>query len=154
MTLCKEYVSVEILTCSFIGNHYCPESKFTVFTNYFCYSQTSCILILLHYFNIPAFNWEHNYHFLFCTIKEIQFIPPNVFTLQSINKFDIHGSVHREYIPLYVQQDATLHSLFISGNCSICFGWYLHPSSGAHTNASTASGICSTVTVTCSYSGR
>ena len=26
-----------------------------------------------------------------------------------------------------------LHSLFISGNCCTCFGWYLHPSSGAQT---------------------
>jgi hypothetical protein len=54
-----------------------------------------------------------------------------------------------EYIPIYIQQDATLHSLFISGNCSTCFGWYLHPSSGAHTTVSTASGICHTVTATC-----
>jgi len=45
-------------------------------------------------------------------------------------------------IPIYIQQDATLHSLFISGNCSKCFGWYFHPSSGAHTTVSTASGIC------------
>ena len=37
----------------------------------------------------------------------------------------------------------------ISGNCSTCFGWYLHPSSGAHTTVSTASGICYTVTATC-----
>jgi len=29
----------------------------------------------------------------------------------------------------YIQQDATLHGLFISGNCSTCFGWYFHPSS-------------------------
>jgi hypothetical protein len=41
--------------------------------------------------------------------------------------------VHRKYI----QQDATLHSLFISGNCCTCFGWYFHPSSGAHTTLST-----------------
>jgi hypothetical protein len=29
-------------------------------------------------------------------------------------------------IPMYsyIQQDATLRSLFISGNCSTCFGWY------------------------------
>ena len=54
---------------------------------------------------------------------------------------------------IYIQQDATLHSLFISGNCSICFGWYLHPSSGAHTTVSTASGICHTVTATCRYRG-
>jgi hypothetical protein len=46
-----------------------------------------------------------------------------------------------------------LHSLFISGNFSICFGWYFHPSSGAHTTVSTASGICHTVTI-CRYRGR
>jgi hypothetical protein len=37
------------------------------------------------------------------------------------------NSVH---IYLYIQQDGKLHSLFISGNCSTCFGWYFHPSSG------------------------
>jgi len=47
-----------------------------------------------------------------------------------------------------------LHSLFISGNCSTCFGWYFHPSSGAHTTVSTASGICHIVTVICHYRGR
>jgi len=31
-------------------------------------------------------------------------------------------------ILLYIQQDAMLHSLFISGNCCTCFRWYLHPS--------------------------
>ena len=45
-----------------------------------------------------------------------------------------------------------LHSLFISGNCSTCFGWYLHLSLAAHTTVSTASGICHTVTATCRYS--
>jgi len=39
----------------------------------------------------------------------------------------------------------------ISGNCSTCFGWYLNPSSGAHTTVSTASDICHTVTATCRY---
>jgi len=38
--------------------------------------------------------------------------------------FNVYGSVHRKYIPTYIQQDATLRSLFISGNCSTCFGWY------------------------------
>jgi hypothetical protein len=59
-------------------------------------------------------------------------------------------------IPLYsyIQQDATSHSLFISGNCSACFGWYFHPSSGAHTTVSTASGICHTVTAISRYRGR
>jgi hypothetical protein len=49
-------------------------------------------------------------------------------------------------IPIFIQQYAMLHSLFISGNCSTCLGWYFHPSSGAHTTVSTASGICHTVT--------
>ena len=47
-----------------------------------------------------------------------------------------------------------LHSLFISGNCSICFRWYHHPVSGAQTTVSTASGICHTVTAICRYRGR
>jgi hypothetical protein len=56
-------------------------------------------------------------------------------------------------IPIYIQQDATLHSLFISGNYSARFGWYFHPSSGVHTPVSTASGICHTVTAICRYRG-
>ena len=66
-------------------------------------------------------------------------------------KFNVYGSVHREYILIYIQKYATLHSLFISENCSTCFGWYHHPSSGTHTTVSTASGICHTVTATCRY---
>jgi len=66
----------------------------------------------------------------------------------------VYGSVHRKYIPIYIQQDATSHSLFISENCSTCFGLYHHPSSGAQTTLSTASGICHTVTATCRYGGR
>jgi hypothetical protein len=69
-------------------------------------------------------------------------------------RFNVHGSLHCKYIPIYIQQDATLHSLLISGNCSTCFGWYFHPSSGAHTTVSTASGICRTVTAICRYHGR
>jgi hypothetical protein len=57
-------------------------------------------------------------------------------------------------IPICIQQDATLHTLFISGNCSTCFGWYFYPSSGAYTTVSTASGICHTVTAICRYRGR
>ena len=41
----------------------------------------------------------------------------------------------------------------LSGNCSTCFGWYLHSSTGAHTTVFTASGICQTVTATCHYRG-
>ena len=46
-------------------------------------------------------------------------------------------------------------TLFIlSGNCSTCFGWYHHTSSGAQTTVSTVSGICHTVNVICRYRGR
>jgi hypothetical protein len=38
--------------------------------------------------------------------------------------------------------------------CSTRFGRYFHPSSGAHTTVSTASGICHTVTAICRYRGR
>jgi hypothetical protein len=69
-------------------------------------------------------------------------------------RFNVHGSVHRKYIPKYIQQDATLHTLFMTGNCSVCFGWYFHPSSEAHTTTSTASGICHTIIAICRYRGR
>jgi hypothetical protein len=49
---------------------------------------------------------------------------------------------------------ARLHSSFISGKCSTCFGWYFQPSSGARATVSTASGICHTVTAICRYRGR
>jgi hypothetical protein len=42
----------------------------------------------------------------------------------------------------------------VPGNCSACFGWYFHPSSGAHTTVSTESGIFHTVTAICRYHGR
>jgi len=29
-----------------------------------------------------------------------------------LNRFNVHGSVHRNNIVIYIQQDATLHSLF------------------------------------------
>jgi hypothetical protein len=68
--------------------------------------------------------------------------------------FNVYGSVHRRYIPIYIQQDATLHSLFMSGNCSTRFGWYLHPSPGAQTTVFTASGISQTVTATCRWKNK
>jgi len=42
-----------------------------------------------------------------------------------------------------------LYTDYLSGNCSTCFGWYHHPSSGAQTTVSAAFGICHTVTATC-----
>jgi hypothetical protein len=41
--------------------------------------------------------------------------------------FDVYGSMHHKYIPIYIQQDATSHSLLISGNCSTRFGVLLPP---------------------------
>ena len=38
---------------------------------------------------------------------------------------------------------------FIPLTRTACFGWYLHPSSGAHVTVSTASGISKTVTAAC-----
>jgi hypothetical protein len=56
-----------------------------------------------------------------------------------------------EWAPNSIPVDAKLHSLYISENYSTCFGWYFHPSSGAHTTVSTASGICHTVTAIYRY---
>ena len=50
-----------------------------------------------------------------------------------------------KYMPIIVQQDATIYSLFMSVNRSTCFAWYFHPSSEAHVTVSTASGISKTV---------
>jgi hypothetical protein len=85
------------------------------------------------------FNAELNSHLPFTTF---------------IRRFNFYGSVHRKYIPIYIQQDVTLHSLFTYGISSTCFGWYFHPSSGEHTTVSTASGIYHNVTAICRYRGR
>jgi hypothetical protein len=50
----------------------------------------------------------------------------NVTVATITSYFNVYGSVHRKYISLYIQQDATLHNLFTSENCSTCFKWY-HP---------------------------
>jgi len=63
--------------------------------------------------------------------------------------FTSKGPCIVKYMTIIVQQDATIHSLFISVNRSTCFGWYLHPSSAAHITVSTASGVSKTVTATC-----
>ena len=67
-------------------------------------------------------------------------------TLTNCNRFNIHGSVHRNNILLYKsQQDAHVTEFTISDNCSTCFGRYYHPSSGAQTTVTTASGNSYTV---------
>jgi len=52
------------------------------------------------------------------------------------------------YVTIIIQQDTTVHSLFISVKRSTCFGWYFHPSSGAHNTVFTVSGIIETITAT------
>jgi len=46
---------------------------------------------------------------------------------QLIYQFNVHGSVHCKNIPIYIQQDATLHSLF-------CLETVLHVSDGTTTH--------------------
>jgi len=72
----------------------------------------------------------------------------NFFKNTTIN-FTFKGPCIVKYMPIIVQQDATIYSLFISVNRSTCFGWYLHPSPAAHVTVSTASGISKTVIATC-----
>jgi hypothetical protein len=50
--------------------------------------------------------------------------------------------VHPNNILIYIQQDATLHSLFYLETALHVSGGYHHPSSGAQTTVSTASGSC------------
>jgi hypothetical protein len=57
-------------------------------------------------------------------------------------------------IIILISNEMQLSQFILSGNCSTCFGWYLHPSSGAQTTVSTISGISHAVTVICGYRGR
>ena len=41
----------------------------------------------------------------------------SLFSCKISSHFNVHGSMHRKNILIYMQQDATLHSLFISRNC-------------------------------------
>jgi len=62
--------------------------------------------------------------------------------------------MHRDnYSNMYATR-CNFKQFILSGNCSTCFGRYLHPSSGAQTTVSTASGICQIVTVISRYRGR
>jgi hypothetical protein len=62
--------------------------------------------------------------------------------------------VHRKNIPIYIQQGTMLRSLFyleIALHVSVGTTTYHQE---RKTTASTASGICNTVTATCRYRGR
>jgi hypothetical protein len=69
-------------------------------------------------------------------------------------RFNFHGSVLRNYYSDIYPTRCNFTQFILSGNCSTCFGWYFHPSSGAQTTVSTTSGICHIVTATCRYRGR
>jgi len=58
-------------------------------------------------------------------------------------------SKETQSVSIIIQKDTTIYRLFVSSNCSTRFGWYLHPSSGAHITVSTVSSIIETVTATC-----
>ena len=67
--------------------------------------------------------------------------------------FNVHGSVNRKNIPIYIQQDATLHILvYLETALQASGGTITHHQE--YTTVSTASGIGHTVTATCRYSGR
>ena len=52
-----------------------------------------------------------------------------------INKFNVHGSVHRNNVLVHKsQQDAQVTEFILSDNCSACFGRHYHPFSGEQNN--------------------
>jgi hypothetical protein len=71
-----------------------------------------------------------------------------------VNYLRFHGSVHLKNILIYIQQDATLHSLFYLETALHVSGVNTTHHQERKTAVSTASGICHTVTATCRYSGR
>jgi len=42
----------------------------------------------------------------------VSYVPLNFVYERFPHKFNVHGSVHRNNIPIHIQQDAALHSLF------------------------------------------
>ena len=65
------------------------------------------------------------------------------------------GSMHRKYIPMiYFQQDATLHSLFISGKLLYMLRVVSPPIISSAHNCIYSIWYLSTVTSTCRYCGR
>jgi len=67
------------------------------------------------------------------------------------HELNVYGSVHRNNILIYIQQDATLHNLFYLETA-------VHVSGGTSTHYQENKQLylqhCHTVTATCRYSGR
>jgi len=55
----------------------------------------------------------------------------------------VNCKLEQEYSNIYATR-WNVTQFILSGNCSTCFGWYYHPSSGAKTSVSIAFGICHT----------
>jgi hypothetical protein len=68
--------------------------------------------------------------------------------------FNVHKSLHRNNILLYIQQDATLHSLFYLETALYVSGGTITHHQKRKTTVFTASGICHTVTAICRYRRR
>jgi hypothetical protein len=85
---------------------------------------------------------RYTVYFIWKLLYMFQVVPPPIIRRANNCIYSIWYLSDRYcYLPLYI----------LSGNCSTCFGWYFHPSSGAQTTASTASGICQTVTAIWRY---
>jgi len=62
----------------------------------------------------------------------------------NILKWDMYfatQNIYVDYSNIYPTR-CNVTQFILSGNCFTCFWWYHHPSSGAQTTVSTASGIC------------
>jgi hypothetical protein len=53
----------------------------------------------------------------------------------------------------YISNKMQRYTVYLYLETALRFGWHFHPSSGAHTTVSTASGICHIVTAICRYRG-
>jgi len=63
------------------------------------------------------------------------------------------SNIPRQYIPIYIQQDAHVTQFILSGNCSTCFGWYFHPPSGVQTTVSQHLVFVTPLLLICRYRG-
>ena len=54
----------------------------------------------------------------------------------------------------YISKKMQRYTVYLYLETATRFGWYVHPSSGAQTTVSTASGICHIVTAICRNRGR
>ena len=89
----------------------------------------------------------------------LQFNSHGVAPADSRLNFAVHSPLNHNnqkeisYFNIYPTR-CNITQFILSENCSTCFGWQHHPSSGTQTTVSTASGICYTVTAVYRYLGR